>query len=743
MPPAAVVGAAFFLSGAAALVYQVAWQRILALHSGVGIYSIAMIVAAFMAGLGLGSHLGGLLSARVRGAAAAVRIFATLELAIGLFGALSCRIYYDWLYPLAPRLQGEAWRAGAFHFVALLLPTGLMGMSLPFLARGLVRDAATAGRTLGRLYGVNVLGASLGSLATPWVLIRLLGVRGAVLAAATANVVAGIGVLLATRSLRRADGDAVAAPAGQGEGDGRPREAGDLRLWLALYALSGFCALSLEILWFRVVDVAVKSTAFTFGTVLFVYLLGYGAGSLAGAQRAPRVARPLRAFLLCQCALLAYAAAVVIALAWLPVDTPGYRWLFAYWKDGNPYLPGQGLEPATLLGLYFALPLALFGPPTFLMGLSFPILQRAVQDDPRTSGFKVGLLQAANIAGCVAGSLLVGLVTLSWVGTPGTLRALLACGLVFAALGLYDGGRKLFLPAAAVLLALMATLPAGDRLWSRLHGLEDGRSLVEEDATSVDALVSRRPGAWSVWVNGHSHSHLPFGGMHTLLGAVPVLVHPAPRDVAVIGLGSGDTAWAGGCRPETEGITVFEIAAPQPRLLRRLLATEGGQADLARALDDPRLVLRVADGRNQLLTQEARYDVIEIDALWPYYAGSGNLYSLEFFRLAARRLKPGGLMCSWSPTARVRFTFARAFPHVLASRQILVGSNDPLPREPREWKGRLWRPEVQAYLGEEHAAEIGRVLSALQPLEPPSGAAPLNLDLVPRDEFDLAGAERE
>ena len=171
-----IAGLAFFLSGIAALVYQVAWQRILALHTGVGIYSIAVIVASFMAGLGAGSHLGGVLSTR-RTPARALRAFAFLELGIAAFGAVSCSLYYDLLYARASWLYASPLRAGVLHFLALLLPTTLMGMSLPFLVRGLLREANHAGRTVGYLYGVNTLGASLGALLTPWLLVPHVGIR--------------------------------------------------------------------------------------------------------------------------------------------------------------------------------------------------------------------------------------------------------------------------------------------------------------------------------------------------------------------------------------------------------------------------------------------------------------------------------------------------------------------------------------------------------------------------------------
>jgi spermidine synthase len=726
----AVAGVSFLMSGAAGLIYQVSWQRILALHSGVGIYSVAMIVAAFMAGLGVGSHLGGTLSLRLK-ARWAVRAFALVELGIGAFGAASCWLFYDLLYLKASWLYTDLWRAGALHFLGLFLPTCLMGMSLPFLVRGMVSEASSAGRVVGTLYGINLLGAALGALLTPWFLIPHYGIRGAVLAAAIANVAAGV-LGLGVGTLRPRDEGGQAAPAAAEPAQPFP-------LWVALYATSGLVALSLEIVWFRVLDLAVKATAYTFGTLLALYLAGSAVGCLAGAGLVGRLRRPFRAFLLCQCALLSYAGLALVLLAWLPVDAPGYGWYHEFWRKGGFYL-GQTDNSETLRNLYLWLPLVLFGPPTVLMGLSFPILQRAVQDDPRTSGRRVGILQSANIAGCVLGSLLVGLVGLTWLGTTGTVRALLLAGLAFAGLGIRTYGvRSAFGVAAAVLVALAAGQPGQDRLWLRLHAVKDTPAMVGEDATGLAALISRGYGRWVVYVNGKGHSWVPFGGVHTQLGAMPAAMHPSPQDVAIIGLGSGDTAWAAGSRPETRSLTVFEISGPQPRLLRRLAETEDLPV-LRRFLDDPRLRIRVADGRIALGEGGARYDIIEADAQWPVVAYAGNLYSVEFFQLCARHLKPGGLVVTWAPTPRVYASFVTALPHVLGNgdRTILVGSNEPLEPDVETWTGRLNSPEMTAYLGPEG---VSRTLSLLKTLRPyhRSGRRQLerhmNFDLFPRDEF--------
>jgi hypothetical protein len=740
-PAVVLAGLLFFLSGAAALVYQVAWQRLLALHSGVGLYSVAMIVAAFMAGLGIGSHLGGRVSTRLEGGRA-LAAFAALELGISAFGAASTWIYYDWLYPRAVHLPSPSWQAGLLHLAALLPPTTLMGMSLPFLVRAVVTDVEAAGRRIGWLYGVNTLGAAAGALATPWVLLPALGLRGAVLAAASANLAVGLGALGLFAGRRDAGPDRdpgaspprpALAPGGEAPGS-RP-----LSLWVSLYALSGFVALSLEIVWFRLLDVAVKSTAFTFGTVLAVYLLGSALGALLAAPRVGRLRRPLRAFLLVQCALLALASLPLLLAVALPADAPGFSWFVDYWASYDFFPLGHEADRATIARLYVSLPLALFFVPTVLMGVSFPILQRAVHDDPATSGRKVGALQAANIAGCVAGSLLVGLVSLQHLGTPGTLRLLIAVGIVFALVGLRFYGWAF--AAAALLLALLAfALPGPERLWRRLHGVPARvpLALFEEDATSVVALTPD-DGSWRLSVNGKGNSWLPygrgrrFGGGHTLLGALPATVHPAPADVAVVGLGSGDTAWAAAWRAETRSLTVFEISAPQPRILWRLVGLVE-MPDTRRLLEDPRLRVRIEDGRKALEAGGETYDLIEADATWPETSGSGNLYSVEFFASASRRLKPGGVMCTWAPTPRVAASFRAVFPHALeaGNEEVLVGSLSPLPFEPPVWAARA--AAAEAYLGPRRTRDLAAALRRLRPAPSPPETS-LNHDLFPRDEY--------
>jgi len=368
-----------------------------------------------------------------------------------------------------------------------------------------------------------------------------------------------------------------------------------------------------------------------------------------------------------------------------------------------------------------------------------------VHDDVRDSGRKVGLLQAANIAGCVSGSLLVGLLAVGALGTATTLRGLVLAGAVFAGLGWRRYGRGFAAPLLLIVV-LAAALPDATSLWRRLHGLQPGglHALFDEDATGVVALTEEPPGShwrFRLSINGKGNSWLPFGGPHTLLGAIPAVLHPRPRRVAIVGLGSGDTAWAAACRPETESVTVVELSSPQPRILRRLLEVESFP-HVRRFLDDPRLEIRIADGRQVLQSEAQTYDLIEADAIMPAAAYSGNLYSQEFFELCVKRLRPGGLVCTWAPTPRVRATFARALPHVLATADgsVLVGSLDALPVDVPAWVARL--NAATPYLGEGRVQVVRQRLLGIGPAGPPPPVAP-NRDLFPRDEFNVPDHSRD
>jgi spermidine synthase len=365
-----------------------------------------------------------------------------------------------------------------------------------------------------------------------------------------------------------------------------------------------------------------------------------------------------------------------------------------------------------------------------------------VQDDVASSGFKVGVLQSANIAGCVLGAIAVGLRWFDQPGTAQTFRLLIASGCLFALLALASAIRsktnvRTALGGLAALALVALALPGQSAFWLRLHGRSDSGTLVSEDVTGIAALVSEGDQRWRMSVNGKGQSHIPFGGVHSKLGALPATLLPAPEQVAIIGLGTGDTAWAAGCRSETKLLRVFELSARQLPLLEQLVG-QHKPARLDAFLRNPALEVVTADGRTELAQSDTQYDLIEADAIRPNGAYSGNLYSIEFFRLCASRLRPGGLMCSWSPTERTRRTFLEAFPYVVEvdNGVVLLGSNTPISIDLDRWAARIRSEKVSNYLGSEVVAECLSALASARPLTLKSTVAgDRNTDLFPRDEY--------
>lgn len=728
----------FTVSGAAALVYQTAWQRLLALSTGVTVHSVAIITGAFMAGLGIGSHLGGVLSARL-GRRDALRAFAAVELGVALLAVASVPLYYGVLYQHAAALYVHLASAALTHFVSLLPPTVLMGMSLPFLVRGLVEDRDHAPRTIAWLYAANAAGAALGALLTPWVLLRFLGITGAVTVGAAGSAVAAVGAFLLARG-RPAD-DLREPPTAEPAPAPSLEPPQPFARWVLLYAVSGFVSLSLEVLWFRVLDVTVKGSAFTFGTLLAVYLSGLAAGTVAMANRGPRVRRPLAAFLWFQTGMVAATALAHTLLVVLPADWPGIAWVVRYAQTPygaqlRPFAQDVVFGPGGFLVVYLVLPLLLFGPSTVLMGCGFPVLQRATQADPRTSGWRVGVLQAANIAGCTLGSLVTGLLLIDAIGTANVFRVLCVAAALLALFGVVAARERRLAGIGAVLVLLAVAFPGRERLWLRLHGdPPPAASLVEEDAAGVTAILPKE-GGYKMAINGRHNSWLPYGWLHTAVGVIPAVVHPAPREVAVVGLGSGDTAWAAGARAETESVTVFEIASSTPRLLARLAPREGMER-VRSFLADPRVQMVRDDGRRRLRADGRRYDIVVADAIDYDTSMSNNIYSLEYYHLVKDALKPGGLVCVVAKTPRIRAALARVLPHTVTfgREDLILASPDPFPVEPAEWLARLRTKRFADYIGRARVREVASFLEKARRADPVPPQADVNRDLHPKDEF--------
>ena len=742
----------FFVSGFAALQYQVVWQRLLGIFSGADIHSVTIIVAAFMAGLGCGSLAGGYLSDRLsrRGN---LLLFASAELAVGVFGLFSAALYYDVLYVRFGYLAASSAAMPAILFLSLLWPTFLMGMALPLLARALTFDTDGAARVIGTLYSANTFGAAMGALLTTWWLIPQMGLAGSLRLGAWLNgIVAIAGVPLAIRFAQFSRGHLQSVrPATVLATPGLDINL-SFRTWAGLYGLSGFLALSLELIWFRIVGVMMKSSSFTFGTLLAVYLAGLGLGAAAGSRLARRSRQPARTFLLLQTAIGIYAGISMIALLAALEAPASAGWLSRYLAEYEAMNIRRALTQfdGEFLQLFVVIPIALIGPPTLLMGVGFPLLQKVVQTDLGRLGFRTGALMMSNIVGSTLGTVATGWVGLRLFGTAGTLKAVVAASSVFALIGLpladvrrWDGWR---LAAVLVAIILAAAMPGGDVLWSRLHSTEPAWAVQAEDESGVSLLkVSGSGSAQSatVFADGLGQSELPYGGIHTVLGALPAFIHPAPREAVIIGLGSGDTVFGMAGRQEIARIICVEIVRAQLETLRRF--SHGfAYPGLLTVLSDPRIAHVNGDGRLYVVHAGRQFDIIEADALRPGSANVGNLYSDRYFAMIRDRLRPGGLAVTWAPTSRVERTFVAVFPYVASYGDILLGSRDPIVIDRERIRTRLSDPAVQAYYDNSDvdiqallASYIDHAPAMFDPGSDRSTIVDINSDVFPRDEFDI------
>ena len=386
----------FLASGAAGLIYQVVWTQDLVLIFGDTTLAIVTTVTAFLAGLGIGSLVGAAVGARLRRALA---VYGLLEIAVGCL-ALLMPLAFDVIatsvpdaYLSLPPAEVGLIRFG-LAFVALAPVTILMGMSLPVLTRHLVREDPDVGGRIARLYGLNTLGAVVGSVASGYLLIELIGLRETTLVAVGLNLYAGGGALLMSRSF----GAAQAEPRPKAEP--RPPLQGRQRLLLAVTFTSGLVSLALEVLWTRMMLQATGSSIYVFIAVVAVFLIGIAGGSLIYERLGDRSP---------QMATLGALLAAAAALALVP--------LFVSNMYGPTWLP---------------LAVVLILPVTTIFGYTFPLTVRLFVGSADQASRGVGLVYAANTAGCVAGTVLAGFVLIPALGDN---ASIIVVGVVLAVVG--------------------------------------------------------------------------------------------------------------------------------------------------------------------------------------------------------------------------------------------------------------------------------------------------------------------
>ncbi len=731
----------FFISGFTALLYQVVWQRMLGLFSGSDVRSVSIVVASYLAGLGLGSLIGGWLSDRLS-RQRAVQTYGLSSLAIAAFAIFSRFLFYDLLFRQLLPLANSPLLLLPIVFLCLLVPTTLMGLSLPLLAKAFNRGAEQAAARIGLLYGVNTLGSGLGTLISGWYIIGSLGYEQTLYLGAALSVLVGLAALGSADLFEsnQASEFAILFQTAKLNVPLSLRQSATpaIKQWCLLVFCSGFVAISLEILWFRVLDIALQSIAYTYAHLLAFILVSNALGSLLGAWTMRTIRNPRQVFLCIQGLVTAYSAISI--------------WLISLYWQTHPELRADigFIDPhninAAIVLKYGLLPLVMIVPPNLLLGFYFPLVQKAVQTDRQRIGSRVGLIQVANILGNTVGSLLTGLVLLDRFGTAGSIRLLILLGLGFVLL-LGSNWRLAKFGVALLLVAIAVFFPTNLRLWAGLHGIKPQQYLiVAEDSTGVAAITeANRRG--TLLASGQAQAQFPYLHVHAMLGTIPVLLHPDPTQVMIIGLGSGGTPHTIGTHPLTRQVQVVELLGTELSVLRTYAKTEVGRP-LRFLFQDHRYQFKVGDGRRELALTQQRFDIIEADAINPWRSRAGMLYSQEFFQSVRSRLAPGGISVQWNVGPETAQTYRNVFPYVTQldmsdNLSFFLGSDHRINFDRAGLLAKLDSPKVLNYLAQAGVnvaairADITTATVHYYSHAKDGQLRAVNTDLFPRSEYYL------
>ncbi|HVO57031.1 MAG TPA: fused MFS/spermidine synthase, partial [Dongiaceae bacterium] len=655
----------FFLSGAAGLVDQVVWTKLLAQLFGNTAQAIAIVVAVFMGGLALGSAWYARWS-RAKSRRAGVVLYAWLECAIAaavLFSFAGIAIVRQFYFAAYPHIAWPGALAALRILAAaivLLLPTVLMGATFPALVAAVAQVPSQLGARAARFYAVNTLGAVAGTLLAGFWWIPAFGLRASLILAALLNLSAAILAQQVARRPQFAD-EPSDAPDASAVREISPRAAlsPPTRLYLFCFAAVGATAIAYELAWTRLLATPLGSSTYAFSLMLAAFLLGLAAGSALFAVWIRR--RPATAGLFGATQIAIAGAALLSLLLYNRIPDIFLALLRGFGSDFHALLFAQALACALAL-----LPL------TILFGFNFPsvlaLLRAEAAGTPEnlaTGGAagSIGRAFAANTLGGIFAALCVGFLLLRAIGS---FRLVACAALLNLGLGVWllFSARQLRWKSAASVAVLLAGL-----IWAVssaqafrkgaaafavvLYGGYHSEALSAQEMADTEDVVFFKDGAnasiavtraedyVALKTNGKVDASNLDSGTQLLLGDLGAVFHPHPRNVLIIGFGGGMTASAVARFPEVERIDCVEIepavlqAAPQLARLNRGV------------LSDPRLRLHFDDARNFLQTTPAKYDLIISEPSNPWIAGIASLYTREFFAIARAHLADGGALVQW------------------------------------------------------------------------------------------------
>jgi spermidine synthase len=528
--------------------------------------SITLIVAAYMAGLGIGSLIGGRVARNLQNA---LLLYGLLEIGIAVFGIFSPGV----IVQIGQSMAGSPYAlVFLISFLVLLIPTTLMGMTLPLLTQSFVNRVETSGQVIGILYGINTLGAAFGAVLSGYLLIGFYGLNGSVYIAAFLNAFVG----LCAFALIRWGRTHTAEPESRQEASIAPIAWGYEKILLSSF-LVGFIGLGFEMLWVRVLMIVNKSTAYGFPSILFIYLLGLALGGAVFGRMADRSKNPVLLFCRIELAGAVLAAFTFLAF-WLTLQY-NPPWIHHFLETQKPDIPFVQVDNswvfsrlALLRNLWnYFLPLLIIVLPTsFVLGGGLPVLDRLSINNPSLSGRRVGDIHLANIIGSVAGILVISFVFLPNIGSEWTLKLLVLSTFLFPLLYFLDKfqnrsmAQNEFSLIAFSLAALIGVflLPRSGEFYKSLYLAGTGQdTVISESGDSVLALTYEKNSDQQTglfWIGGEINSFFPPKGIYEAR-ALACAGASQPERILIIGFGGGYSALFYTALPGVKEIVVVEL----------------------------------------------------------------------------------------------------------------------------------------------------------------------------------------
>jgi spermidine synthase len=717
-----LVAFCFILSGATGLIYEILWARMLGLVFGATTLAVSTVLAAFMGGLALGSALAGRLGARI---ARPIRAYGLFEIGIALYA-----LTVPFMFAVVDDLYAVLWHQfnpSFFVFsvlrfllsgLILLVPTTLMGATLPVLSAALLRSEGATSASVTRLYTRNLVGAICGSIVAGFILLPNLGVRGTIYAASIINILIGIAAILADRRVEKASPAMAESPETAAPNAGLPMHTAhptsdsvsDAKFWLFCAFVSGFVTFSTQVAWTRVLTMIVGSSTYAFSIAVALFLMGLSAGAylVARMKSAASLRKTLMKFELLTAFSLVLSLVVVNNIPVLLVVT-GLRLNISTWGG---LLALQIISVALLIVL-----------PAYFMGTAMPLVLRWAANFPGSTSVQlVGRSYAVNTVGAIVGAFSAGFVLIPKTSTRFTILFAAALCIVVAGMAYQPGRnvrdrdlrRALSAGGALVVILLMFLLAPRMNLANLSVGAYDSlvrviaksrgntadsgderegpaehRLLMYEEGPTSTVSVRKDWDVISMAINGRTNASdredMP---TQVMLGQLPLLIAPNTRNGLVVGFASGVSVGSMLQSP-LESLECVEL---EPATINGSRFFEHVNN---RPLNDPRLRLIIDDARTYLRVTPTRYDMIVSEPSHPWVPGVANLFTKEFFTLGRDRLSPDGVFVQWvqiyqlstDSLRSVLGTFHSVFPQVLVFRVegatkgkdlILVGSNTPL-----------------------------------------------------------------